>query len=639
MGSQVEISVRSSLSKVIVELSKIRDMAQETGTAFQDQAKGVTEGVRGNTKKAETFFANLRGVSRRVADQLRRDFKSLLSLNAITDSMKLSNQFRGAITETVELSDAIRRLGPIFGIASKDFVRFQSKLTQGLGEIGLGSDVAARTLLGLSETPVRGEENIQNYAEKSGMLASIGGEKGQEGNIAQQMARVIQARGGNVNDKDQQNGLAEDVRKAFNATGASPTKILDSMQALFAKMPEDFRKAITSSGLVNLAAASVVGGPNATKFIEGYLGQSKTQRLAFEARGGKGIFTDKGLDIKKFKTFFDSITGLIHGDKRLGAQTLGLGEDEAEGFIRLGENLDKVAEAQERIAKSTGDINQQYSDALSLGDAFRANLNRVKKELATPIATITQKMTDFFRDKSKSDRGSAVVAGGAAAVAAGLAGFGLSNIIGKSGFGKLMGGAGLGSLVKGAGAEAMLGENTIPVFVVNMPGGGIGGGAAGVPGVGAAPGSKLEKAAMITFAAAIGYAVGSVISDALDKNTQGVTKEGFHGDAGDQFLYKIARFFNQADAVDVEELGKQSEEERRDKSEKKKIKQGVSERDYGGNIEGGQPRKDPSAPKGTSKGNFGQVAPQRVEVKVIVESKDPTLKATASVPSRGAGYA
>lgn len=515
MADPVELSVRSSLSKVIDELGAIRDRARETGDAlksagasvgesmklsqrqvhetYEEFAKGgayVEEGLKTNLKNTERFFSGLRSLSRRVADQLRGDFKSLLAVNALTDSMKISNAFRQNVSETVLLSDTIRKLGATFGIAHDRFADFQTKITEGLGEIGLSSDVAARALDGLSKTRVRGEDQIIGYSQQAGMLASVGREKGREGDIAEEMATVIQARGGDVNDMGQVQQLAESLRRVLVETGAGPLATLRSMEQIFKNMPKDFREKITPAGLTNLAAASAVGGPNATKFLEEYLGKSPIARMAFDAQGGKGIFTEKGLDVEKFAKFSKGIMGRVGGDPRLAAQTLGLSEEAAEGFVRLSENLDKVKDAQERVEQSTGSLAEQYRSSMGLGEAFRANINRVKKALAEPLSAVTQKATDVLSSASESNVGAGVVAGGAALAAMALAGFGARGI----GAGLAKGVAGMGGTVaRKEAAEQFLGAKTIPVYVVNVDEFSLGGlgstaGAAGaaVEGIGAA---------------------------------------------------------------------------------------------------------------------------------------------------------
>lgn len=649
--AEVTVSVKSALTQIIGELEQLRDASKGVSESFTDMASDAEKNIRGNTKRTEAFLNNVGRVGLRIADQLRRDFKSLFALNAVTDALKISNQFRNVISQTVELSDTIRRLGPVFGVASNQFVALQTKMTSGLGEIGLSADVGARALEGLSQTQVRGDSNLVGYAQKAGMLASIGGEKGQEGSIAKLMAGVIQARGGNVNDAGTQDRLAESVRKAFNATGMSPTKILSDMASLFEQMPQDMRQAFDDSALANLAAVSAAGGPGSTKFIEEYLKKGEVRRSVMDASGGADIFTAQGLDIEKFRKFLKAISGRIKSDPTLAVETLGVSEEAAKGMILLGENLDKVKEKQDLMAASSGSLNAQFDETRSLMDAFRANLARVSKEMAAPIATFTQTLTEALVRASKSDKSAAGVVAGTAVGAAALAGIGLSGIFGrmKGPLGKILGsGSMLATAAKGTGAEALLGQNTIPVYVVNAGeiGGGVSAGLPGIGGVGGGPkASVMDKIAMATLAGAIGYAVGSVVSDAVTGKTQGVTKEGFHGDSIEQLIFKVAQAFGSEDAKDAAELGLQSAEERRDTSDREKKKPGVSAKEYeGGQIQGGQPRATPKVPTGTSKGNFGAVdadgGSQDVNVKVEIEMKTPLLKATASTTSgRGASIA
>lgn len=505
--ANVEIKVKSGLKTILADLESLRAKAEEVQSSLGEMGDETSKSLKKNTKETETFFGNLRTFGRRVSDQLKRDFKALVSVESLGAGLKISSQFKDSIDETVQLSDAIRKLGPVFGMAEKDFVQFQKTLTQGLGEIGLSSDVAARTLEGLSQTQVRGQENLTGYSVAAGQLASISREQGNEGEIAQSLARVIQARGGDVNDKKQMEALAESLRRIFLTTGQGPTKALQDMEALFANMPQDLRKAITSSGLANLAAAQAVGGPNATKFLEEMLGKSPVARMAFEAQGGKGVFTDQGIDIEKFKQFSQSIIGRVGGDPRLAAQTLGLSEDAAEGFVRLAESLDRVKEAQDKIQRSSGNLNDTYRQSMGLGESFRANINRIKSFFAEPLATITQGATGILGKSSETDIGAGAVVAGGGLLAALLTGGGLRGV------GKGL----LGTVAKGAVAEEVTGQKTVPVYVTNAAEIGMGGALAGsgsalgtvgkvLGGVGvAAGGAYLAGQGMATIRETTGY--------------------------------------------------------------------------------------------------------------------------------------
>lgn len=546
MSDPVQLSVRSGLAQIIDEMEKIKEKAKEVQKTFEDQGKGVEEGLEDNTKRVDKFFSSLRGLSRRVADQLRGDFKSLVSINALGDSMKLSGQFRDSISETVSLSDKIRKLGTTFGIAKDQFSSFQAFLTKGLGEIGMSSEVASRALDGLSTTPVRGQQNILAYSTTAGMLASISGQAGQEGEIAKGMANTIQARGGNVNDQAQLNALSEAIRKTYVATGAKPTETLKSMNDLFRAMPEDMRKKISPAGLAQLSAVGSVGGPNATKFFEEYASMGPIQRMAIDAQGGGNLFSDQGLDLEKLKKFIDGIASRIGGDPRQSLQTLGIGPEAAEGLVRLREKMSDVTEAQDRMAKATGSLSEAYRESMGFTEAFRANLNRVKKMLAEPLAAITNTGTDILSKASESDAGAAGVALGGGLLATVLAGGALKGI------GKGLKGVG-STVAKGAAAEALTGEKTIPVYVTNaaeIGGGGIGGVAAtGGPGM-------LGKAGMVGMAALAGIGIGQIIEPFLSKQLDKTDEMEYGGvklNLGDRIGYAIAKLMGDESVKELDE--------------------------------------------------------------------------------------
>jgi len=495
MTEPIEIPVRSALLKVIAELQAIHDKADDTADKFQRLGDEITDTTRKQTKQTETFLSNLRGFAGRMARQIKDDFSTLLSLNALTESLRFSNMMRGNVDQTIELSNAVRKLGPIFGIAGDKFAGFQAKLTKGLGDIGLSSDVAARALEGLSKTQVRGENEIIDYSKTAGMLASVGRQQGSEGEIARLMADTLMARGVNPSDTRQMAQLAESLRKVFLSTGAAPTETLGAMKTLFTSMSKDMRKTITDQGLTNLATATAVAGPSATKFIEDYLSQSPIERMAFEAQGGKGIFSNQGIDVEKFGKFAKDIMGRIGGDPRMAAKTLGLSDEAAEGFIRLAENLDKVSEAQKRIQKTTGDLNTSYRQSMGLGEAFKANINKVKSTIADPLSWITQKTTEGLSDASETKVGSAAVVAGGALTAAILAGQGLKGV-GRGLFGKAKG------AFETEAREAITGEKAIPVTVTNFSE------ITGVLGANAASGGGLTGKGLVGMLAGVGMAIG-----------------------------------------------------------------------------------------------------------------------------------
>lgn len=537
MANNVQVDVRSQLQKIIEELDRVQNKSKEVSKSFEDLGKKTGESIEDQTKKTETYFDSLTNFGRRAAEQMKSDFKSLLAINAVTDALKLSNQFRNSIKETIELGDTVRKLGNSFGIASSDFSKFQSNITKGLGNIGIGAETAAKTLEGLVGTGVKGEGAVLAYSKTAGQLASVSNSRGQEGEIAKGLANVLRARGTNVNDTGAMGQVAEDLRRVFLQTGKGPVETLNSMESLFSSMSKDMRSKTTTRGLANLAAASQVAGPNSTKFLEEMMGKSPIARMAFEAQGGKGVFNDKGIDLEKFGKFAKSIMGRIGGDPRLAAQTLGLSEDAAEGFIRLADSLDRVKAAQEGIEKSTGDLNSQYEKSKSLGEAFSGSVNRVKGMISGPTSGLQQSATDMLTKMSSSRTGALATVAGGAGLAALLGGFGMR---------------GIGSaLATGAAATAVTGQKPIPVFVVNMGMGGMGAGAAGAVG-GLATKSPLlgllGKAGLVAAAAGTGIAIGSDLNDKINTNKSIDSSTGMN-------LSAIGRVFNYWDKLLLSRFG------------------------------------------------------------------------------------
>lgn len=532
MPNPVELKVRSQLKKIVDDLEQIRGQAEAVNESFSKMGDEVSKNINENTKTAGTFLEKLRSHGRRVADHMRRDFESLIGLNAIAGSLKLSEQFRDSAAEAVRLSDQIRKLGTSFGIPQKNFESFHSRMIKGLGQLGLASEVGSRTMEGLLNTPVKGQEALLEYSKVAGQLASISGQKGQEGAIAKGIAEVIRARGGDPNDPAGMRAIAEDLRKAFNVTGQRPDQVLGAMQDIFTGMSEDLRKKIDTGALVNIAAAGQVAGPEATTFLEEFTQLSKTQRAGLEARGVGKLITKEGLDVEALRRFGEEAKRLGGGDLRLGMKAMGIASDEAaEGAIRLVENLDRVQEAQEAFARQTGTLGEQFRNTRGLGEAFQANINRVKKALAEPISKITGGLTDVLSKTAESDVGAAAVVGGGGLLAALLAGGGL-RALGK--------GMGVGGLAKGAAIEAMTGREVQPVYVVNA--GEIGGGissALGGSGMGGKALGVLGKAGGVAAAAGAGYMAGQALNPVIDRYTQGTTEEGFKGSIVERLFFKL----------------------------------------------------------------------------------------------------
>jgi archaellum component FlaC len=370
------------------------------------------------------------------------------------------------------------------------------------------------------------------------MLASVSGQKGQEGSIAKGIATTITAGGGNVNDPAVFARMVDAMRKSFNATGQNPTQILATLAQIMEKMPADLRKKIGPEGLVDLASIGQVAGKNATAFLEEYLSKSPVARKHLEARGFGGVFDEKGLNVEKFRKQAKNIFAQFGGDPRLMAQTLGLSEDAAEGFVRLYESLDKVSKVQQKMRADTKQLEDQYKSAMTMSEAFAGSLNKVKSSFSGPIAAITNGLSEALvkaMDTSLADLGkylpkslasmlqkaqekapdalgknigsTAVVVGGGVLTAL-LAGGGIKRLVSGFGVGKARG------AMESAAFEKLTGEKVTPVHVTNVSEFGALGGGLNTSSVGG--GGKLAVAGKLAAAGGLGYVIGDVLNSLIE---------------------------------------------------------------------------------------------------------------------------
>lgn len=458
----VKVSVRSELEKIIEELQKVRDAASETSDAFKDTGKNAGDELKKRTKETESFVGNMRNMVRRAADQMKQDFKSLAAVNALGDALKISNQFRGSIKEAVSLNDTMRKLGATLGVATSQQSRFLANMVDGLSKVGLGSEVAQRSLESLAETPVRGEENITAYAKEAGLLARSSGQQGQEGRIAAGMSGLLMSRGVNPNDLKEMKKVSDDLARVRIATGKGPTETLDAMTRIYDAMPKDLRKTTSTRQLSQLGVMGMQGGPGATKFLEEFLKSSPIERMKWNAMGFGGVVKKDGIDMKELQKAMKGQLGMIGGDPRKAAQILGISDEAAEGMVRLSQNMDRVITETEKLNGITEEQADSLKKTMGFGEAFKANIERVKGAVSGFFFPGINKATEFLGGASESTAGAAAVTLGGGALAALLAGYGLKGI------GKGMGLGGIaGSVVKGSAASAVTGKDVQPVYVVN----------------------------------------------------------------------------------------------------------------------------------------------------------------------------
>jgi hypothetical protein len=448
----VELNVRSELSRIIGELAQIHEASAQVGDGLSDAGKKIGDELNKKSKETETYLERLRSFGGRVADQLVKDFKALASVNALAGSLKFSEMFRGSIKETITLSDSVRKLAGTLGIAREEMSRFQNDATRALAKVGLSSESLSNSLGGLAETPVRGQKNLIAYAETAGELASVSRERGREADISRGLSKVVTARGGNPNDVSQMRAVADDVMRIRSATGKSASEILQAMESLFSGANKSFQGRLQGGGAVSLASAALFGGKDATGFLERYLHSNVFQRFGADAQGLGGIIGKNGaLSLPAMESVLKTARGRGLGDEQAGLTTMGLSDEEAQGFIRLTAALRDNEATVEAARTKQVDLRKSYEESLEMGEAFNRVLGRTKSLMQVP--SLAHGATDLLTKAGSSDVGAVATTVGAGVLAAVLTG------------------AGLRGIGKAAGVEAATGRQVTPVFVTNFPSG------------------------------------------------------------------------------------------------------------------------------------------------------------------------
>lgn len=508
MPNEVTLSVRTQLLKIVEELDKIGEKSREVSSNLKDAGKTVGDNLTEQSKKTTTWLQELSNVGRRVGDSLKDDFKALISLNALSQSMKLSSQFGGTIKETLELENVVKKLGASLGIAAKDSANFQVMMTKGLGEIGASSEEAAESLKGLRGTGIQGASNILGVSKMGVQLSSLGMERGKSGEITGSIAEILRAQGKEITTKNA-GDIGKAVTKAMDVTGKSASDILGMMKETFSHMAPEMKKKTTAAGLSQMAIAETVGGPGASAALKKFLTQGSITNMALKSQGFGKIFTKEGgIDLEGLKQFSKE-SKRIAGDIRQSAQTYGLQEDEAQGLSNLLERTDQLGEALKKLSTASDDYAGKFQDNMSLSESFAASLNKVKGIFAGPLTTATEGMTKLLSGASHSTAGAIGVVAGTGIMAAMMARSGLGGIGKAMGMGGVAKGAIGGMIAKQAGAT--------PVYVVNA--GDIGGGSgalgamAGGTGMMGKAGKFLGAAGMIGSAGLAGYEAGSAINE------------------------------------------------------------------------------------------------------------------------------
>lgn len=527
--SDVKITLDARLDKIEAALTDLNKLLGDVSKTIQGTGKQIEktygEGFRESSKQAENFMARLGGLGKRTLKNLGDDFKALFSLGAIKESLKMSDKFRERALQVITLNDAIRKMGTSFGIASKDFGRFQAALQKGLGDVGLSGEAAASALEGLMGTQVKGEQDIIRFAKQAGMIAALTGEGGQESAIAKGMAEVA-LKGFSPEQ------IATSLSRMQMGAGMKGTEGIGLIREVLSSMtPEQVKGMGGLKGVEDLAIIMQKSGKESSDFLKRLVQGDELTRSVFESLGAKNIFSEKGFDPNAFKGFIDNMKRM-HRDPKVALKIAGMSDENAVSMMKLYESLDDVKKQTDLVNDSFVSTEESLRKNRGFAESFGAAINKVFGNI--PLSKITQPLTEMFSSMSESDAGSAAMVGGSAVLAALLAGGGLRGVGKAMGVGGMLGGVAKGKALEQAGVQ--------PVYVVNANE--IGGGMGGVGGIGGM--GLLGKAGLVGAAGMVGYGVGSVIepyvSEALDKYTMAPTSEGI-GDMNvvERMMLKLAR--------------------------------------------------------------------------------------------------
>jgi hypothetical protein len=516
--SDVKISVDARLDKIEAALGDLNKLISDIGKNIQGQGKQIEktyqEGFGKSAKQAENFMARLSGLGRKTLKNLGDDFKALFSLNAIKESLKLSDKFRDRAVQVMTLNDAIRKMGASFGIAQSQFGKFQQDLQKRLGDVGVSSEAAANALEGLMGTQVKGEKNLIDFAKQAGMVAALSGEGGSEGQIAKGMAEVA-LRG----FTPEQIGTA--VSRIQMGSGLKATESLSLMKDVMSSMtPEQVTQMGGLKGVEDLAIIMKTSGKESADFLKRLVQGDENTRAVFESLGAKNVFNEKGFDPNAFKGFVDNMRRM-HKDPKIALKIAGMSDENTVAFLKLYDSLDQVKNQADMVNKSFVTTEEALKNNRGFAESFGAAVNKVFGNI--PLSRITQPLTNLASDMAESDVGSAAMVGGSAVLAAMLAGGGLRGVGSALGLGGGMGGV-LGGVAKGKALETAGVQSVYVVNASEIGGGGVGGLA------GAGLGGMLGKAGLVGAAGVAGYAVGQMIepyvASALDKYTLAPSSEG-----------------------------------------------------------------------------------------------------------------
>lgn len=517
MAETVSLSVQADLRRVQADIEGLGKRAALVAQQVKRVGDELDKNLQRNTKVTEQHFERLRDLGRRLADQLRGYFASIAtqtaqSLESVKKNLGLKQQFIDATKSAVELHDVIRKLGGSLDIANGRLGDFQRNITKAFTEAGFGADAAGRALTGIAGTRVSGEEASQHYALQATKLAQAGGQTGQEGEIAREIANNLRLRGIDQNDLKAVDAVVNSVR------GRNPLDKLQGQNALYGAMEPQNRGQYSPQTMAGFAAVRKEAGPEIDAFLA-KMSQGWLNTLPAKAQGLGKIMGPNGINFDEVLKH-PGVFNRLGKDTAASGATFGLSPEEAKGAYALYVHAKRARKAQDEARNRGGSLDEDVEETRGLGESAEAVKNRIGGKIQNLVSRPLGTINDLLNKASKSDLGSAAVMGGGFLAAAGgalAAGKLASKLGGKGGAG-----AAVSSIAKAGMVEQITGQKTMPVYVVNVAefgllGGGVGGAANGAASMTSAAG-KLANAAKLLGAAGIGLAAGEGINWLMTDN-------------------------------------------------------------------------------------------------------------------------
>jgi TP901 family phage tail tape measure protein len=374
------------------------------------------------------------------------------------------------------------------------------------------------------------------------------------------MATPFNLKGGQFKD------LANWVQKVDSASVTTIPELMEGMKYVSgtaAMMKVSWQDTTQALGVIAQSGLrGSMGGTALNDFLIRLNGTSRETRKIMKALnsylatkgGGKVEFFDQAGKMKKLPVIINDLRGAmskLNDHQKMFVMEKIFGEQgaraamalikEGEGsWENIGESIRKSVDLQDKMGERLTGFNANLK---ALAGTAKTTLAAIFDPLLAPLSKMLSMLNDVAaaigKIASESPALSAIVSGGAIAVGAGAAGYGLFSLLrgGAAGAKVLKGMGGVKGILKGLGGTAAgIAEGkavqavtgVTPVFVTNWPAGGIGGAAEAAAGAAAASKAgwlkKLATAAPVVAGGkmALALAAGGAVGTGLNMAAGGV---------------------------------------------------------------------------------------------------------------------